>query len=194
MRKRSQYILLVQATLAQVMHALGTGNFLAGYLSFLGASSAQIARVMLIPQLGCVLQLLAPLFFERRPRRKRSVIALCFVFRFTMGLTVLAPFLFREERVRLGFACALYLVAFLLAGFVTPALNQWILQIAPEEGRGRYFALKNILFLVANSVTAFLMGRQLDARTAMGQPLKGFLVIYGFCIVGSLIDLGLMLL
>ena len=193
-RRRSQYILLIQATLAQVMHALGTGNFLAGYLSYLGASSAQIARVMVIPQLGCVLQLLAPLFFERRPRRKRPVIALCFGFRLTMGLTVLAPFLFRDERVRLGFACALYLAAFLLAGFVTPALNQWILQIAPEEGRGRYFAIKNILFLVANAVTAFLMGRQLDAHTAAGAPLKGFLVIYGFCIAGSLVDLALMLM
>ena len=193
-RRRSQNILLIQGTLAQVMHALGTGNFLAGYLSYLGASAAQIARVMLIPQLGCVLQLVAPLFFERRPRRKPSIILLCFTFRFSMGFTVLAPFLFKEQEAQLRFACILYLVSFLLAGFVTPALNQWILQIAPDTDRGRYFATKDILFAVFNAATAFLMGRQLDAHTAAGAPLTGFIVINGFCIIGSLIDLVLMTL
>lgn len=192
-RRRSQNILLIQGTLAQVMHALGTGNFLAGYLSYLGASSAQVARVMVIPQLGCVLQLAAPLFFERRPRRKLSIICLCFIFRFTMGLTVVAPFLFRGQEAQLRFACVLYLISFLSAGFVTPALDQWMLQIAPDEGRGRYFAVKSILFAVGNAGTAFLMGRQLDARTAAGTPLTGYLVIYGFCVVGSLVDLALML-
>lgn len=97
-RRRSQNILLIQGTLAQVMHALGTGNFLAGYLSYLGASSAQVARVMVIPQLGCVLQLAAPPFFERRPRRKLSIICLCFLFRFTMGFTVVAPSCSRGRR------------------------------------------------------------------------------------------------
>ena len=53
----------------------------------------------------------------------------------------------------------LYLISFLSAGFVTPALNQWMLQIAPDEGRGRYFAIKSILFAVGNAGTAFLMGR-----------------------------------
>lgn len=192
-RRRSQNILLIQGTLAQVMHALGTGNFLAGYLSYLGASSAQVARVMVIPQLGCVLQLAAPLFFERRPRRKLSIICLCFIFRFTMGFTVVAPFLFQEQEAQLRFACVLYLISFLSAGFVTPALNQWMLQIAPDEGRGRYFAVKSILFAVGNAGTAFLMGRQLDAQTAAGTPLKGYLVIYGCCVVGSLVDLVLML-
>lgn len=193
-RRRSQHILLIQGTLASVMHALGTGNFLAGYLSYLGATPAQIARVMVIPQLGCVLQLVAPLFFERRPRRKFSIICLCFGFRFMMGFAVLAPFLFREQQAQLRFACVLYLVSFLLAGFVTPALNQWILQIAPDKGRGRYFAEKDILFAVVNAGVAFLMGRQLDAHTAAGAPLTGFLVINGFCIVGSVVDLALMIM
>lgn len=193
-RRRSQRILLVQGTLASVMHALGTGNFLAGYLNYLGASPAQTARVMVIPQLGCVLQLIAPLFFERKSRRKLSIVCLCFGFRFMMGFAVLAPFLFQGQEARLRFACVLYLISFLLAGFVTPALNQWILQIAPDQGRGRYFAAKNILFAVVNAGTAFLMGRQLDAHTAAGAPLTGFLVINGFCIVGSVVDLALMIM
>lgn len=190
----SRRVLLVQATLATVMYTLGTGNFMAGYLDYLGATPAQISKIAAVPQLGCVLQLVAPLFFERRSRRKPSIVLLCFLFRLALGLTVLAPLLFRGQQARLGFAFSLYLAAFLVAGFVTPALNQWVLQIAPQQNRGRYFAVKDILAAVANAAVAFLMGRQLDAQTAVGTPFRGFFVVYGFCIAGSLVDLALMCL
>lgn len=190
--KTSQGILLVQGALAGVLFALGTGNFLAGYLTTLGATPAQIAQITAIPQLGCVLQLAAPLFFERKARRKLSVVSMCFIFRFSVGFTVFAPFLFTARTSRLRFVFALYFVSFLVAGFVTPALNQWVMQIAPERGRGRYFALKDILAVTANALVAFLMGRQLDMQTARGTPLTGYVVIYGFCILAALVDLVLM--
>ena len=62
----------------------------------------------------------------------------------------------------------------------------------PQKGRGRYFALKDILSVTANALVAFLMGRQLDAQTAKGTPLTGYLAIYGFCIAAALVDLLLM--
>lgn len=191
-QRASQRILLAQGALASVLFALGTGNFLAGYLTTLGATPAQIAQITAIPQLGCVLQLAAPLFFERRAYRKLSIVSMCFIFRFSVGFTVFAPFLFTARNSRLRFVFALYFVSFLVAGFVTPALNQWVMQIAPQKGRGRYFALKDILSVTANALVAFLMGRQLDAQTAKGTPLTGYLVIYGFCIAAALVDLLLM--
>ncbi|MDD4849378.1 MAG: MFS transporter [Gemmiger sp.] len=192
--KGSQRILLLQGALAAVMYTLVTGNFMAGYLDYLGATPAQIAQIAAIPQLGCVLQLVSPLFFEKRVHRKLSIVCLCFGFRFALGFTVLAPLLFHTQESQLRFAFALYLVSFLVAGFVTPALNQWVLQIAPEEGRGRYFAIKDILAAVANASIAYLMGRCLDGPTAAGTPFQGFLWVYGFCIAGSLVDLVLMCL
>ena len=189
----SQRILLAQGAVAAVLFSLGTGNFLAGYLGTLGAAPAQIAQIMAIPQLGCVLQLLSPLFFERKARRKLSVVGMCFLFRFSVGFSVFAPYLFAEKQQRLTFVFLLYGMAFLLAGFVTPALNQWVMQIAPAENRGSYFAKKDVIALVANSLIAFLMGRQLDAHTVQGDPLKGYLAIYGFCIIGAVLDLALML-
>lgn len=190
----SRRLLLWQGALAAVMFNLGTGNFLAGYLGTLGASAAQIAQVTTIPQLGCVLQLVSPLFFERRNHRKASIVALCFLFRFSMGFTVLAPLLFTAKSPRLLFAFTLYSIAFLLAGFVTPALNQWILQIAPQEDRGRYFAAKDVLALVSSSAVSYAMGRWLDHCTAQGDPMRGYLVIYGFCIAGAVVDLVLLAL
>lgn len=190
--KRSQRLLLVQGALAAVLYSLGTGNFLAGYLTTLGASPSLIAKIAAIPQLGCVLQLIAPLYFERRKQRKRAIVAICFVFRFSIGATVLAPILFRTQSGRLGFVFVLYLISFLSAGFVTPALNQWIMQIAPTRKRGRYFATKDILAAVANAGVAFLMGRQLDAFTEKGTPMTGYLVIYGFCMAAAVVDAAMM--
>lgn len=190
--RRTRGLLLVQGALAAVMYNLGTGNFMAGYLSTLGATAAQISQITLIPQLGCVLQLVSPLFFERFRHRKAPIVLLCFLFRFLMGFTVFAPLLFVEKKTRLFFVLVLYSIAFLAAGFVTPALNQWIVKIAPTENRGVYYSRKDIIATVASSAISFVMGYCLDACTAAGNPMKGFVGIYGFCIIGSVLDLVLL--
>ena len=188
---RGQKILLAEGALAAMLYALSTGNFMAGYLGSLGAAPGQIAMIAMIPQLGCVLQLVTPLFFERRSRRKRGIIVCCFLFRFLAGAVVLAPYLFRG-RAQMGCAFALYAAAFLAAGFVTPALNQWIIQIAPLEKRGQYFSIKDIAAQLVTAAAAFGMGRMLDAAMAAGNTRLGFGVLYGACMMGALIDLWLM--
>ena len=47
-----------------------------------------------------------------------------------MGLAGLIPFLLVGKGARLGAAFVLYLMAFLMAGFVTPGLDQWTMQLA----------------------------------------------------------------
>lgn len=191
-RKSSQRLLLIQGALAATISTLGAGNFMAGYLTLLGATPAQIAQIAVIPQLGCVLQLFTPLLFERLRRRKLAVVSLCFLYRFLIGFTALAPLLFREQQLQLNYVFVLYLIAFLAAGFVTPALNQWIMQIAPQQGRGSYFARKDIIAAIANAAVAFLMGLQLDGFSAMGKPMAGYLVVYGFCMLASVLDMLMM--
>lgn len=190
--RTSRGIMLAQGAIAAVMFSLGTGNFLAGYLTYLGATPALAAQIAAIPTLGCVLQMVAPFLFERLRHRKLVIVVLCFAFRFSMGFTVFAPFLFPLKEAQLRFVFVLYLFSFLAAGFVTPALNQWILQLAPTKGRGRYFAVKDIVANVANAGVAFVMARQLDTFTTKGQPLTGYLVVYGFCIAFSVVDAVLM--
>lgn len=189
---RSQRLLLIQGALASVLYALGTGNFLAGYLSALQVAPAQVAKIAAVPQLGCILQLIAPLYFERKARRKRSIVALCFIYRFGIGAMALAALLFSRQSQRFSFVFVLYIVSFLSAGFVTPALNQWIMQIAPTRNRGRYFAAKDIIAAVANAMVAFFMGRWVDTCIAAGTPLKGYLLVYGFCMLAALVDAALL--
>jgi MFS family permease len=189
---KSRRILLKQGAIAAAMFSLGTGNFLAGYLAYLGASPAFIAQITAIPTLGCVLQMVSPFLFERLRYRKLAIIVTCFAFRFSMGFTVLAPFLFHGYGARLAFVFVLYLFSFLAAGFVTPALNQWVLQIGPLNGRGRYFAFKDIIATLLTALVSYGMARQLDLFTGKGTPLLGYVVVYGFCTVFSIVDVILM--
>lgn len=190
--QKSRRMLLVQGALAACMFSLGTGNFLAGYLSFLGAGPALIAQITAIPTLGCVLQMVSPFLFERLRYRKLAIVILCFAFRFSMGFTVLAPFLFSGFGGRLSFVFALYLFSFLAAGFVTPALNQWVMQLGPEKKRGRYFAFKDIVGTLTTALVSYGMAWQLDVNAGRGMPLNGYVVVYGFCAVFSIVDAVLM--
>ncbi|MEG0304261.1 MAG: hypothetical protein RR635_01060 [Oscillospiraceae bacterium] len=52
--RTSSRTLLAEGAIASSMFALGTGNFLAGYLTLLGATPAFCAMVATLPQFGCV--------------------------------------------------------------------------------------------------------------------------------------------
>ncbi len=192
--RTSRRILLIQGAMASVMLSLTTGNFMAGYLAYLGASPSMVARIAIIPQLGCVLQMISPFFFERLKYRKLPIALICFAFRFSIGFAVFAPVLFQDQKTGRQFVFVLYFFAFLAAGFVTPALNQWMLQVGPVDGRGRYFAIKDILAMTATSGVSFLMGYQLDFFIGQEQAWAGYLVVYAFCILFSIVDFILMLL
>ena len=184
----SQKTMLVQGALSGAFFAIGTGNFLAGYLTYLGASPAFCAIVAAVPQLGCILQLLSPLFFERLRHRKMAIRICCFAFRMGMGLAGLLPFLLVGKAARLGAAFGLYLMAFLMAGFVTPGLDQWTMQLAPQHRRGRFFAWKNILSALLNAAISLGLGWQLDRFSEAGRAGTGYFVLYGTCCVLACAD------
>ena len=174
----SKKTMLVQRALSSAFFSIGTGNFLAGYLTYLGASPAFCAVVAAVPQLGCILQLLSPRFFERLRHRKTVIRVYCFAFRMGMGLAGLISFLLVGKGARLGAVFVLYLLAFLMAGFVTPGLDQWTMQLAPNHRRGRFYATKNILSALINSAISLGLGWQLDHFAEAGRAGAGYFILY----------------
>lgn len=182
--RRSRCLYIGENAVASVIFSLGTGNFLAGLLSWMGAGPSWCAVIAAMPQLGCLFQLVSPFLFERLARRKRCIIACCFAFRFSLGLAGLVPILLagQEQRIPLVFWC--YLAAFSIAGFVTPGLNQWMLDLAPARGRGSFFARRDIVSSLVSAGVLFWMGRQLDACIRAGHSREGYLLV--FCTVACL--------
>lgn len=185
----SQKTMLVQGALSSALFSIGTGNFLAGYLTYLGASPAFCAIVAAIPQLGCILQMVSPFLFERLRHRKVLICGCCFAFRIGMGLAGLLPFLISGKAERLAAVFALYLLAFLLAGFVTPGLDQWTMGLAPKFRRGQFYAAKNIVSALLSAGISLTLGWQLDHFASKNEAGKGYLILYGCCCLLACVDL-----
>jgi hypothetical protein len=71
-------------------------------------------------------------------------------------------------------------------------LNQWVMQLGPEKKRGRYFAFKDIVGTLTTALVSYGMAWQLDVNAGRGMPLNGYVVVYGFCAVFSIVDAVLM--
>ena len=67
---QSRRIILAEEAIAGTIFSLGIGNFLVGYLTWMGASPAFSALVGALPMLGCILQAVSPFLFERLRYRK----------------------------------------------------------------------------------------------------------------------------
>lgn len=183
---RSRRIYLAENAIGSLIFSMVTGGFFAGLLSWLGASPATCALVGAFPQLGCMLQMVSPFFFERLRRRKKAIILCCFTFRFLLGCMGVMPLLFGSA-ARSAVVQA-YLAAFLIAGFVTPGLTQWMMDLAPKEGRGRYFARRDIIASVVSAVTILLLSAALDALIEAGYTREGYMLVFGVVLALSLVD------
>lgn len=188
----SQKVLLAQGALSSTFFSIGTGNFLAGYLLYLGAQPAFCAVVAALPQLGCLLQLASPFLFERMRNRKAFICGCCFVFRFGMGLAGLIPFLLYSQNAKLAAVFAMYLLAFSCAGFVTPGLDLWTMELAPKVRRGQFFAARNILSAILNSGISLVLGWQLDWFAQRGNSAMGYFILYLCCCLLACVDLYLL--
>lgn len=180
--------MMAESAVSDTIFSLGTGNFIAGFMILMGATPSFCALVAALPQLGCVLQLVSPFLFERLRHRKLCIVLLCFGFRFSLALTAVIPFVFAAQQMRLGAIFALYFVAFMLAGFVTPGLNQWMLGIAPASGRGKFYAKKDILSSLCNAAITLAMGLQLDYWIGQGKAMAGYMVVFAAIFILTLID------
>ena len=180
--------IMEEEAVAAVIYSVATGNIMAGYLSYLGFSVASCAAIAMIPQLGCVLQFVSPFLFERLQYRKLSIWILCGIFRFFASLCFLLPLVHLHDARCAVPVVVFYSIAFLAAGFVTPGLQLLVLAASPTEGRGTFFARKDIAAVVFNSAVILLLSRQLDEYTARGAEEKGYLFIGAVCLVFALID------
>ena len=180
--------IIEEGAVAAVIYSAATGNIMAGYLSCLGFSIAACAAIAMIPQLGCVLQFLSPFLFERLQYRKLSIWIFCGIFRFFASFAFLLPLLHLHDAWCAVLVVIFYSISFLAAGFVTPGLQLLVLAASPEEGRGTFFARKDIVSVIFNSTVILLLSRQLDMYTARGTEEKGYLFIGAVCLVFALID------
>jgi MFS family permease len=186
--RRSQFKMILSGSTASVINVLTVGTFLVGFLKYLGASTQYLAIIGAIPQLGCILQMFSPIIFERLKHRKLLICICCFLFRFSIGTIIFVPFIVHSTSLRLLIIMIIYTFGYLVAGFVTPGLNNWYLSVAPEKGRGKFLSIKDIGSMISVSVFSILVSKMLDYFKIQNRMMTGFIIMFGVSLILSILD------
>lgn len=172
-----RYRIIAEGAVAGVIYAVATGNFLAGYLSSLGASVSLCAAAAMIPSFGCVLQFFSPFVFERMHHRKLAIWLMCVVFRLSISSILLVPLALPDPgHARRCGAGALYHRLFLCGACYAGAGTHGFGHRPPRRARSvlrRQEHYRNLRFQRGNTCTWSRTG----LLSGQGQGYTGFLII-----------------
>ena len=183
--EHSRRMSIFESCTSRAIFNFTSGAFLAGYANFLGADDSFNGIIGAIPVLAGVMSLLSPLYFEKRDRRKPLVVLLNFLHRFILGLMVIIPLIASGKNERLALMAFFYLVAYMAVSFNNPAASAILIDLTPENMRGRYFSKRESYFLAAGTLFTLVLGPVMDAYKADGNEYGGFVVMFAVVLLLS---------
>ncbi len=184
----SRGLFIFEGCSAAAILSLTSGAFLAGYAQYLGASDQLNGIIAAIPTLAGVIQLLSPILLEKMAKRKLLVSALCLAFRLMLGAMVFIPLIVQNRLPRTVLLITMYLSAYLMSSFITPAASNWIISLTPSRIRGKYFGRKDSYSLAFVAVVTLVMGKVLDIFKHGGNPYMGFVCVFTVVTVLALVN------
>ena len=174
----SRRLMVVDASLNHSIACLATGAFLTGYLMMLGVSSAVINVIIQLPQLIAVVQLAAPLFYEKREGRLRYIRILYPAFRFLLCAAFLIAPLLPSTGWRVFLFCLLYLGGFVFGFLCDPCYMDYLTRVTPVSMRGRFTAKRDMVFVTVGTGMSLIGSWVLDRFRARDAEFAGFMTVY----------------
>ncbi|MCJ8010493.1 MFS transporter [Paenibacillus sp. KQZ6P-2] len=157
------------------------GQFLTGYLLYLGANSSQLGFVLAITTFVNIGQLFAAFLIQRLKSRKWTLVLFVALHRILWAFTGLIPFVIPKPYWVIAFII-LYTLAFIFNTVGGILWNSLISDIVPARVRGRYFGIRNTMMNALGTLVMYAGGIILDHEPGG----KGFLILYVFvwiCII-----------
>ncbi len=183
--EHSRRMSIFEGCTARTILNFTSGAFLAGYANFLGADDSFNGLIGAIPVLAGVMSLLSPLYFEKKDRRKPLVVLLNFLHRFILGLMVIIPLIASGKSERLALVAAFYLAAYMATCFSNPAASGILIDLTPENTRGRYFSKRESYLLAVGTLFTLALGPVMDAYKAGGNEYGGFVIMFALVLLLS---------
>lgn len=163
---------------AQIMIVLTSGIFLTGFALALGANEFHIGILAAIPFVAQLTQLATSYQIERRGARKKALLWLAGISRYSW-LILFAILFLKDNQINLTgiwILIGVSIISYVAGSAGGVAWLSWMADLVPDKIRGRYFARRNgILALVGVAIT-LAGGSYLD----LWHTQKGNLEIYGF--------------
>lgn len=171
--RRNLRIATLEGVPSTIFQVLLQGQFLTGFLLYLGASSSQIGFVLALTTLVNVAQIGVAFLIQKLPSRKWAMVTFIGLHRILWGSTGLIPFIFPKEYWVIAFI-ALYTTAFIANTAGGVLWSSVISDLVPARVRGRYFGIRNTVLNALGSLVMYGGGIILD-RYPGGH---GFLILY----------------
>jgi MFS family permease len=186
--ERSRNISVFEGCTARSILTLTGGAFLVGFAKYLGASNQTAGIIAAIPVLAGMVTVFSPLILEKMENRKFVTCFLCFLGRLMMGMMIVIPFIGTSRPFQVKLLIGAFFISNLILAFTLPNAQAWILNITPEKIRGAYFGRRESVVLGVVTVVTLLMGQILDVFERVGHQFAGFVVLYIFVIITSLVN------
>lgn len=173
LNRRNLQIATWEGVPATVFQVLLQGQFLTGYLLYLGASSSQIGFVLALTTLVNIAQIGVAFLIQKLPSRKWALVTFVTLHRILWTSTGLIPFVLPQEYWVIAFI-GLYTSAFIANTAGAVLWSSVISDLVPARVRGRYFGIRNTVLNALGSVVLYGGGIILDKNPG-GQ---GFFILY----------------
>lgn len=184
----SRWGFAIEATCTSAIVSLAAGPYLAGLLSWFGASESYINVVMAFAALGGIVQIIAPTITERMKTSKLLVTCGGGLMRLLYATIMLMPIIIPDKYIALTLASAFFILYNFSANFVTPSYNVWFISCIPKEIRGKYFGMKDAITNVGTSILAYVGGLIVDTYINAGNEAMGYFVLGCMLVVLAVID------
>ncbi|MUG23859.1 MFS transporter [Paenibacillus macerans] len=184
-QRRNLTIATWEGVPSTIFQTLLGGQFLTGYLLYLGASSGQIGFVLAITTFVNIAQIAVAYLIQRLASRKWALVLFIALHRILWGCTGLVPFLFPQPYWVAAFI-VFYVIAFVFNTVGGMLWNSLISDIVPARVRGRYFGIRNTFLNALGTLFMFLGGMLLDHFPGA----QGFLYLYiivWICITANIV-------
>ncbi len=185
---RSRYLSIYEGGTARSILTLTSGSFLVGFANYLGASNQILGIVSAIPVFAGIVTVFSPLMFERMVNRKFITILFCLIGRLMLGTMIVIPFIDIPNSLQIVLLIGMFLVANLFLASIMPSATTWLLKITPESIRGTYYGRREAIVLGAVTIVTLVMGQVLDKFDRAGYQLGGFVILYIFVIIITLVN------
>ncbi|MEK6570299.1 MAG: MFS transporter [Bacteroidota bacterium] len=190
--ERSLHYSVVEVAYAGVLGNLGGGVILTGFLLALRASDVQIGIMGALPFFAYLWMLHGSYLVERSGDRKRVMLTAIWIARSIWPIVILLPFvhiLGIEER-RVGIFLLLYAVYNIFNAIGGLAYTSWLVDLVPEDMRGRFFAKRNFALGFTGMATAILGGVFLDLwnKHIPNREMEAFAIAFGVATVAGFVS------
>jgi len=168
---------IYEGSTSMIIFSLAGGAFISGFANSLGATDGFNGIIGAIPALTGVIQIFSSIFFEKIEHRKLLISLFSFLGRFLFGVMFLIPMFILNKGISLYTLLFIYTIAFLLMGFVGPSISGWLVDLTPENIRGKYLARKDAISLAFVTVATLAFGKALDLFRNNNYEHVGFIII-----------------